>query len=122
MSDSSHSKAGHDAGHHDAHDIKSHLHVYWAVFAALLVGTLLTVGMYYVHFDSMALTVAIALFIASIKAFLVAGFFMHLMSEKKAIYSMLAVTGFFFAFMMFLILWGSHDLPLNTVMKAPYVP
>jgi len=122
MSDNSHNSHGSEAGHSDSHDIQSHLKVYWAVFAALLIGTLLTVGMYFVHFQSVALTVGIALFIASIKAFLVAGFFMHLLSEKKTIYSMLAVTGVFFVFMMFLIIWGSSDQPLNTVMKPLYVP
>jgi hypothetical protein len=59
----------------------------------------------------MALTVAVALLVATIKAFLVAGFFMHLISEKKAIYAMLCVTVFFFAAMMYLIIWSRGQLP-----------
>lgn len=55
---------------------------------------MVTVGAYYVHLPSVALTVAVALFIASVKAFLVAGFFMHLISEKKMIYGILAATVF----------------------------
>ena len=63
--------AAHDAhgsGGHDHDDIASHIKTYVGVFIALLVGTVITVSMYYVHFQSMALTIAVALFIASIKA------------------------------------------------------
>jgi len=108
---------------HDSHeDISKHLKVYIGVFAALLVGTIITVAMYYVHFDSIALTIAIALFIASIKAFLVAGYFMHLMSERKMIYSILAVTFFFFIGLMALTLWGTNDPPKGSDYKTLYVP
>jgi hypothetical protein len=37
---------------------------------------------------------------------LVAGFFMHLISEKKMIYSVLAFTVFFFAALMYLTIWS----------------
>jgi len=90
---------------------------YIAVFVALLLGTLLTVGMYFVHFESMAVTIAIALFIASIKAFLVAGYFMHLLDEKKMIYGILASTVFFFIGLMVLTIWAMNDLPPNTAFK-----
>ncbi|KAB2674366.1 MAG: caa(3)-type oxidase subunit IV [Verrucomicrobia bacterium] len=119
MSDHSHSNSPAAAGHDD-HDIAGHVRVYLGVFLALLVGTVVTVGLYYVHFESMAVTITIALFIASIKAFLVAGYFMHLLSEKKMIYSMLAVTGVFFFALGALTLWSSNDMPRNTEMKALY--
>ena len=61
----------HGGDDHD-HDIAAHVRTYLIIFGALLIGTVLTVAMYYVDFSSMALTVAVALFIASIKAFLVA--------------------------------------------------
>ncbi len=99
---------------HDAHDIKKHVRLYLMVFFALLAGTILTVGMYYVHFDSMTTTITVALFIATVKALLVAGFFMHLISEKKAIYSTLAVTFFFFVGMMFLTIWAKDQVPRGT--------
>ena len=89
---------------------------------ALLVGTVLTVAMYYVDFSSMALTVAVALFIASIKAFLVAGYFMHLLSEKKLVYGVLVISAIFFVALMGLTLWGSRDLPRNSETKTLYVP
>lgn len=97
-----------------AHDIKKHVKTYILIFLALLVGTVVTVGLYYVHFESMATTIAVALFIATIKALLVAGFFMHLISEKKAIYSTLAVTFFFFAAMMYLTVWAKDQVPRGT--------
>ena len=126
MSDHSHAPGGHAAraegGSHDHDDIASHLKTYLIVFGALLVGTLITVGMYFVHFESMAVTIAVALFIASIKAFLVAGYFMHLLSEKKMIYGVLAITVVFFFALGTLTLWGSSSLPKNTEMKTLYVP
>jgi len=103
----------HDA--HDAHDVSKHVRTYILVFAALLFGTGLTVGMYYVHIPSVAWTIIVALFIATVKAFLVAGFFMHLISEKKTIYAVLAATVFFFAGMMYLIIWHRGEVPRGTM-------
>ena len=71
------------SNHNDAHDFQHHVKRYLFVFYALIVGTVITVAVSRLPISSVALTVAIALFIASIKAFLVAGYFMHLMSEKK---------------------------------------
>lgn len=125
MSAHNHSGGG-DASHggdsHDHHDMAAHIRTYMLVFGALLVGTLITVGMYFVHFESMAVTIAVALFIASIKAFLVAGYFMHLLSEKKMIYSMLGITVVFFFALGALTIWSSNDMPKNTQMKTLYVP
>lgn len=119
MSDSSHSAAHADS--HD-HDIGSHKKIYWAVGIALLVGTVVTVLAREWEFSSAALTIAIALFIASIKAFLVAGYFMHLLSEKKTVYLTLITTAVFFVGMIGLILWSDHDLPKDSDKKTLYVP
>jgi len=97
-----------------SHDISKHVKVYVSVFVALLLGTILTVAMYYQHFDSVAVTVTIALFIATVKASLVAGFFMHLISEKKAIYAILLATVFFFAGMTYLTVWSRREMPRGT--------
>jgi cytochrome c oxidase subunit 4 len=99
--------------HSDA-DLKRHVRAYIMVFLALLLGTALTVFMYYVHIPSVTITITVALFIATIKAFLVAGFFMHLISEKKAIYAILATTAFFFVGLAGLTLWSMHDFPTGT--------
>jgi cytochrome c oxidase subunit IV len=100
---------------HSLEDFKRHLKVYIAVFVALLVGTVITVAAWkWGNFPTLALTIAVALFIAVIKAFLVAGYFMHLMSERKTIYSILAATAFFFAAMMYLVVWSRDEMPRGT--------
>src|SRR3954452_12405887 len=78
--------------HHSPEHIKREMRVYIYVFIALAVLTGATVGACYgmdlpVHY---AIMVAVA--IASVKAFLVAGFFMHLLSERKLIYGILILT------------------------------
>jgi cytochrome c oxidase subunit IV len=101
--------------HSHTHDISKQVKIYLLVFLALLVGTIVTVVMNSIHFTSMAVTITVALFIASVKAFLVAGFFMHLISERKAIYAILLATGFFFAGMMYLTVWSHDQVPVGTV-------
>ena len=116
-------KGGHDHGSHghESHDVASHNKMYFVVGGALLLGTILTVAMYYVHFESMAVTITIALFIASIKAFLVAGYFMHILDEKKLVYSVLSITAVFFVALMALTMWGTHDAPRGTETKTLYM-
>ena len=121
MSDHSHSNSNDAAAGHDDHDVASHIKTYVGVFVALLVGTIVTVSLYYVHFESMAVTITIALIIASIKAFLVAGYFMHLLTEKKMIYSVLAVTAIFFVALGALTLWSSSNLPRDSENKTFYI-
>jgi cytochrome c oxidase subunit IV len=105
-----------------SHDLSRQVKIYICVFLGLLVGTVLTVAMYYVHFASMAVTVTIALFIASVKAFLVAGFFMHLISERKAVYTVLVATVFFFGAMMYLTVWARHQVPSGTAYFGSQAP
>ena len=101
---------------HSAHDVSKHVRGYLIVFGALLIGTVLTVWASCFHFgskDSNVGNIVVALIIALTKAFLVAGYFMHLISEKKLIYSVLAFTAFFFAGLMFLTIWSME--PQNIV-------
>lgn len=111
---SSHSAsvAAHDHGHH-AHDVSKEVRKYLIVFFALLVGTALTVGAAYVDFGGASINIAVALFIATVKAALVAGFFMHLIDERKMIYGVLGATVFFFIGLMYLTLWSMD--PLNLI-------
>src|SRR5208283_1493588 len=92
-----------------------HVRRYLYVFYALLFGTLITVGASYIPFGNHAINIAVALFIACGKAFLVAGFFMHLISERKLIYGLLAFTVFFFAGLMVLTVCSFADLPRMSV-------
>ncbi len=98
-----------------SHDVSREVKIYLCVFLGLLVGTLVTTGLYYLHLASMAVSIAIALFIASVKAFLVAGFFMHLISERKAIYAILTATLIFAAGLMYLTVYSRSQTPRGTV-------
>jgi len=77
-------------------DIDRHVRIYITVFVALMVLTIITVAVSYLDL-SMAVAVPVALFIAIVKGSLVAGYFMHLISEKKLIYAVLVLTVVFFA-------------------------
>src|SRR5260370_2580019 len=92
-----------------------HIRRYLFVFYALLFGTLITVGASYIPFGHRAVNIGVALFIACGKAFLVAGYFMHLVFERKMIYGVLAFTAFFFDGLMFLAILASHDFPSTSV-------
>jgi cytochrome c oxidase subunit IV len=94
----------------DTQAFKRHLRLYIGVFVALLVGTALTVAVSFIHFGHSG-NIAVALIIAVLKALLVAGFFMHLVGEKKSIYTVLAATGFFVVGLMGLTLWAMNDAP-----------
>ena len=100
---------------HPADHFSHHVRRYLFVFYALLFGTLITVGASYIPFGHRAVNIGVALFIATGKAFLVAGYFMHLVSERKMIYGVLAFTGFFFVGLMFLTVWAFHDFPSTSV-------
>ena len=95
----------------DAHapdDIRSHVKTYFMIFGALMVLTIITVGVSYLHLP-VAMAILVALVVAGIKGSLVALFFMHLMHERKVIYYMLALTVIFFIFLMFVPLFTNLD-------------
>jgi cytochrome c oxidase subunit 4 len=96
---------------HFSHHIKRYLFVFYA----LLFGTLITVGASYIPFGNHAVNIGVALLIAIAKASLVACYFMHLVSERKMIYGIMAFTAFFFVGLMFLTLWSFSDFPRNTI-------
>ena len=81
-------------------EIRHHIRNYVKVFVALAVLTLVTVAVSYLHIDSVATTVLIALAIASVKGTLVAGVFMHLFAETRIIYWVLILTAVFFVALM----------------------
>jgi cytochrome c oxidase subunit IV len=82
-------------GDHAA-DIDKHVKIYIAVFVALMVLTIVTVAIARVHLP-VPIAVSVALLVATIKGSLVACYFMHLISEKKLILAVLALTALFFA-------------------------
>jgi cytochrome c oxidase subunit IV len=96
-------------------DFRHHVRRYLFVFYALLFGTLITVGASYIPFGNHAINIGVALCIACGKAFLVAGYFMHLISERKMIYGLLAFTAVFFLGLMILTVCSFADFPRMTV-------
>jgi len=86
---------------HHAVDVDRHVRTYVLVFAALAVLTVVTVAVSYLHLP-VAQAVVVALIIACIKGALVASYFMHLISERKLIYGVLALTVLFFFVLLLL--------------------
>ena len=93
----------------DAHaeEMDRHVKNYIAVFVALMFLTLTTVGAWYFLELSVGGTIAVALFIAIVKGSLVACVFMHLISEKKLIFSLLLLTVAFFFVLLLLPMFTS---------------
>ena len=92
------STTDHAADH--AADIDKHVKQYIAVFVALMALTIITVAISRLHLP-VAEAVTIALIVAIVKGSLVALVFMHLISEKKFIYLVLAITIAFFVVLLF---------------------
>jgi len=78
-----------------AADLKKHVRAYILVFVSLMALTVVTVAVSYLHLP-VHQAIAVALVIATIKGSLVACYFMHLISEKKLILWVLALTVVFF--------------------------
>ncbi len=91
-----------------AHATKKEVKRYWMVFAALTIGTIITVGIANIHFG-IILGIIVAVIVALVKGSLVAGYFMHLFHEREFIYFVLAMTGVFALTMIVLILWTDGD-------------
>lgn len=93
----SHGRAeGHDE------DIEEHIRMYVLVFIALGVLTVLTVGVAYLDMPLVPAVIT-ALLIATVKGGLVAGYFMHLITEEKIIYVVLVFTAVFMIAMLILM-------------------
>ena len=89
-------------------EVHKHIRVYLTVFAALAVLTVITVGVAYIHMPIVPALI-VALIVASIKAGLVAGYFMHLIGEKKLIHSTLILTLVLFIAMVAIFLFAYYD-------------
>ncbi len=94
---------------HAAEDIKKHVRTYIAVFVALAGLTVVTVGVSYLHL-TMPIAVTVALVIATIKSSLVAAYFMHLISERRLIHSILVTTLLLFIAMILIIFFTDQGV------------
>jgi len=91
-----------------AADIDKHVRIYITVFVTLMVLTIVTVAISRFHLP-VPIAVSVALFVATVKGTLVACYFMHLLSEKKLIYAVLALTAAFFVVLLSLPVLTVHD-------------
>lgn len=82
----------------DVEHVREHVRVYLMVFAALGVLTIVTVALSYLELPT-GTAITIALIVATVKASLVAAYFMHLVSEEKVIYWLLLLCAAFLVFL-----------------------
>lgn len=97
-------------------DLKSYIRRCAYVFIAVVCATSLMIGASFLPGFGWTAKVSMILVVACFNAFVVAGFLMHLLSEKKMIYTVLAFTVFFFIGLMGLTVWAMHDFPTGTQM------
>jgi cytochrome c oxidase subunit 4 len=93
---------------HTHADIDRQVRIYVLVFVSLMALTLVTVAVSRLHLPT-AGAVAVALAVASVKGGLVAGYFMHLISERRLIYWVLWITVLFFLAVLLLPLWAHFE-------------
>jgi cytochrome c oxidase subunit IV len=96
-------------GDHTNHaDIDRQVRTYILIFVTLMALTIVTVAISRLHLPVPA-AVGLALLVASVKGGLVAGYFMHLLSERKLIYWVLWFTVSCFIAVLLLPLWSHFD-------------
>ena len=103
--------------HHAEHtvDFKSYLRRCLFVFLAVICTTSLMIWVSFLPGYGWPAKVGLILGIACVNALVVAGFLMHLLSEKKLIYTVLGFTVFFFIGLMGLTVWATNGFPPGTV-------
>jgi hypothetical protein len=86
------------------------------IFIAVIcaIGLMIFTSYLPVQHYSWAFKVVLILAIAACNAFLVAGFLMHLLSEKKMVYTVLGFTVFFVTGLFALTIYALHDFPSGT--------
>src|SRR5947207_7428173 len=94
--------------HSDPAEVKKSVRSYITVFVALMIFTVITVAASRFHF-AVPIAITIALIIATAKGSMVAGVFMHLSNERKAIYGALLLTVLFFIVLLFVPLLTQLD-------------
>ena len=94
--------------HSDQAEVKKSVRSYMTVFVMLMVFTVLTVAASRFHL-AVPVAITLALVIAAMKGSMVAGVFMHLSHEKRAIYGALLLTIVFFLVLLFIPVLSMMD-------------
>ena len=109
---------GESEAHDHPVDFRKYLRLCVGVFLVVLVTTSLMIWISYLpERYPWAEKVAMILTVACVNAFVVAGFLMHLISEKKMIYTLLTFTVFFVAGLFALTLYAMQDFPTGTTFR-----
>jgi caa(3)-type oxidase subunit IV len=85
------------------------------VFGVVMCITLMMVGVFYAHLPNQALSIALILAAAVVNAALVAGYLMHVVSEKRLTLIVLLFTAIFFAGLFALTIGARHSVPRGTI-------
>ena len=106
---------GESQSHEHPVDFQNYLRRCIYIFIAIVCAVSVMIWISYLpeHY-SWAAKVAMILAVACANAFVVAGFLMHLISEKKMIYTLLGFTVFFVIGLFALTLYAMHDFPTGT--------
>ena len=106
-------------GSHDDHpvDFKTYTRRCTIIFGCILIAVGLMIWTSYIPQEhlSWSAKIAIILVIASCNAFIVAGYLMHLLSERKMVYTILGFTVSFVIGLFALTIYAMNDFPKNTV-------
>jgi heme/copper-type cytochrome/quinol oxidase subunit 4 len=101
--------------HEHAVDFRGYLRRCLYVFIAVVCTTALMIWISFLPHYGWPVKAGLILCVACVNAFLVAGFLMHLLSEKKMIYTLLGFVVVFFAGLMGLTIYAMQDMPTGTV-------
>lgn len=96
----------------DTNAFQQHVRRCAVIFAAVACVTLLMVGTACAPLGPGALRIGLILTAAVVNASLVAGYLMHLFSERRTIYAVLLFTAIFFVALMGLSVWAQQDHPV----------
>jgi len=96
--------------------LRAYMRLCAVVFLVVLCTTTAMIATSFSHLgEGWTLKITIILGIAAVNAFLVAGYLMHLLSEKKLVYTVLAFTVIFVIGLMGLTIWATNGFPPGTV-------
>jgi hypothetical protein len=84
------------------------------IFLAIACAITTMIGISFSHVGGWPLKVTLILTVAIVNAFLVAGYLMHLLTEKKMVFTVLFFTVCFFTGLLGLTLWAMQDFPVGT--------
>lgn len=107
MSDESHPVESHTV------DLKSSIRLCGIILLIVACAVSAMIVVSFTHL-TWATKVTLILCVAVFNAFLVASYLMHLLSEKKMVFTVLMFTVFFFAGLLGLTLWAMQDFPVGT--------